>query len=339
MIDTYNKLIMQKRLSRNHNNLGVSESQLRHIIYEELVHRHLVNEGLWDDTVNGVKKLSAYVTKQFKSVAVSWAKTITNKLSKLTTIPEDVKVVFGALKQAMQESGETFKMDETLLLAKELGSLGADGALLIVQQDLEGPVKERAKDADVKQEGCYLPEIYSVLVDHSFIDTSKEKLNEDFGVSAIAGIGLAIMGGLPLLFKGLYKLAIVMGALNTAELFKKAEHITHKFEQKVIDFAVPDKLSYALYKALAVKGVNLSKQGSLSLEEFQIDADKSGAMKKTQGLIYKTILIYFAIQGLAGVLKAGASLLGFVEGTATSVKGIELARGAQEVMKLVKTAA
>ena len=44
------------------------------------------------------------------------------------------------------------------------------------------------------------------------------------------------------------------------------------------------------------------------------------------------------MNGLVGVLKAGASLLGFVEGGATAVKGVELAIGAKEVANIVKAA-
>lgn len=318
---------------------AITEARIRQIIYEELVAQHLINEGIWDDVASGAKRLSAYVTKQFKSVAAGWAKAISERLGKLKEVPDDVKTVFGALKQAMQETGETFKMDETLKQAKELGELGKN-ALAIVEKDLEGPVHEKAKAAGTQAEGKYLPAAYAVLAERSYLTSSQKRLNEDFGVTTVMGLGLAVMGGLPMLFKGLHKLAGVLGAEGAAHMFEKAEHVTHAVEQKVVDFVVPDKLSYALYKILQKKGIKLSKgDEALTFEQFQIDADKSGAMKKAQGLIYKTLLIYFALQGLAGVLHAGASLLGFVEGAATSVKGVELAKGAQEIAKLVRAGA
>ena len=184
----------------------------------------------------------------------------------------------------------------------------------------------------------YFSSLYSVLREDSYIQNN-ERLNEDFGVSAVLGIGLAIMGGLPMLFKGLHKLAGVLGAENAAKLFEKAEHITHSFEQKTIDFIVPDKLSYVFYSILTKQGLKISNANEmLTFEEFQVNADKSEAMKKTQGIIYKILLIYFAINGIRGVLHAGASLLGFVEGTASSVKGIELARGAKELAVLIGAA-
>lgn len=321
---------------KRHNRI-ISEARLRQIIFEELVNQHLIEEGLWDDVKGGVKKLSAYVTKQFKSVAATWAKAISDRLAKMNQIPEDAKKVFAALKQGMEATGETFQMDETLKAAKELGKMGTAGALAIVQKDLEGSVHEKAKAAEVAQEGRYLPDIYSVLAEQTYIQGPKEQLTEDFGASTVLGLGLAIMGGLPLLFKGLHKLAHVLGAEGASHMFEKAEHVTHAFEQKVIDFAMPDRLAYAVYMSLWKTGIKLTK-GDEPLNEIEIKAEKEGieALKHCKGLVYKALLIYFAIQGLIGVLHAGASLLGFVEGTATSIKGVELARGAEEVANLIK---
>jgi hypothetical protein len=136
-----------------------------------------------------------------------------------------------------------------------------------------------------------------------------------------------------MVFKGLTKLAKVLGATKTVQVFEKAYSIAHHFEQKTIDLVVPDKLSYAIYKLLWKRGIKLSEH-QLEFLDFQLG--KEHAMARTQGLIYKALLIYFAWNGLQGVLHAGASLLGFVEGTATTVKGIELARGASEITKLIR---
>jgi hypothetical protein len=312
----------------------LSEARLRKIIYEELVRQYLIEEGLWDDVKSGVKKLSAYVSKQFSSVAASWAKLITDRVGKFNQIPDDAKKVMAALKEGMQATGETFQMDETLKAAKELGKIDA---LAIVQEDLEGPVKEKAQAAQVKGEGKYLSSIYVVLSEKKYVTGNAAPLNEDFGVTAAVGLGLAVMGGLPMLFKGLHKLADVLGAHKAAVLFEKAEKVTHHFEQKTIDFVMPDKLAHAVYMSLWKMGIKLTK-GDEPLNEIEIKAEKEGieALKKCKGLIYKCLLIYFAFNGIAGVLKAGASLLGFVEGTATTIKGVELAKGAVEVSKLVR---
>jgi len=326
---------MKKRTSMRP---SISEARLRKIVYEELVRAQLVNEGLWDDVKDGARKLSAYVSKQFQQVAAKWAKAITERLGKIGEIPNEAKQILQVVKQAMAETGESFKLDAGLKAAQELGKLGSDGALAVVQQDLEGPVHEKAKNAQVKGEGKYLPGIYAVLAENSYAaQMPKEKINEDLGVTTVLGVSLAIMGGLPMLFKGLEKLAHALGASGAAALFEKAEHVTHSFEQKTVDFVMPFKLAYAVYLGLWKMGIKLTK-GEEPLNELEIKAEDEGkkAMAQCKGLVYKVLLIYFAIQGIAGVLKAGASLLGFVEGTATTVKGIELARGAEEIVKLVR---
>ena len=329
------KLVIRRKVVRRPK---LTEAKLRKIIVEELVRKHLIEEGMWDDVAGGVKKLAAYVTKQFKSVAGKWATTISEKVAKLSAIPDDVKKLLGIVKNAMSQTGEAFKLDETLQIAKKLGEITPDKALQIVDSDFEGPVKERVASVTTKSEGTFIPSIYVTLTETSYINSrpDSELLRESFGLAAGLGVGLAIMGGLPMLFKGLHKLADVLGAKKTSDLMKHAEHVTHAFEQKTIDFVMPDKLAYAVYAGLWKMGVKVSKGEEIQpFMNFQIDEDKSGSMQKTKGLVYKVLLIYFAFNGIKGVLHAGASLLGFVEGTATTVKGVELAKGAHELSKLV----
>ena len=227
----------------------------------------------------------------------------------------------------MKESGESITLDDNLKIAKQLGKTNA---LAEVESDLLGPIHDKAET---------MAEAYVVLNNNTYIKQEKQQINE-FGVTAVAGVSLAIVGGLPMLFKGLKKLAKILNAEKAAELFDKAEHITHAIEEKVIDYIVPDKLSYQIYKALNARGFHVSKSTELmSYDDYVKNADGSDARKKTDGLVYKAMLIYFAFNGLIGVLKAGASLLGFVEGGATAVKGIELAKGASDVAKIVRGAA
>ena len=306
--------------------LVITETQLRHLIQEELVRNYLLQEGLWDDVKSGVKKLSKAVTEKFKNLASDWAKIIIEKLDELKSLPTEINSVVDALKIGMKESGESLTLDDNLKAAKELGKINAIG---VVESDLSGPVHANAEA---------MSEAYSVLNTESYI-RQKKQLNE-LGVTAVAGLSLAIVGGLPMLFKGLKKLALALKSEKAAELFEKAEHVTHAVEEKVIDYIVPDKLSYQIYKALNARGFHVSKSTELmSYDDYVKNVDGSDARKKTDGLVYKAMLIYFAFNGLIGVLKAGASLLGFVEGGATAVKGIELAKGAADVSKIVRGAA
>lgn len=308
--------------------MHTGEARFKRIDRAEIERRRL-QEGIWDDVRTGVAKLAMYVTKQFGAVAAKWAVTIRDDLSKMGTIPDDVRAVFDATKQGMQATGESMTMTPGLKAAKELGQLDKDKVLAIVEKDLEGPVKEKAQAAN---EGLHVRALYKVLAE-TRLEPEPSRLDESLTVGTVMGVGLAIMGGLPMLFKGLHKLANVLHAERCAEMFEKAYHVVHHFEEKTIDLVVPDKLSYFVYGVLWKRGLKLSKH-HLEFLDFQLG--KEHAMQKTQGLIYKAILIYFAWNGLQGMLHAGASLLGFVEGTATTVKGIELARGATEIATIVR---
>ena len=313
----------------------ITEARLREIIQEELERQYLIEAGLWDDVKDGVKKLSDYVSKKFKSAAAQWASSINEKIQALSEQSSDVNIVMSAIKSGMNETGESIPLDETLQMAK---SLEKENALAAVESDLAGPVRSAAEK--MQKSGKAIGEVYSILTTNEYI-CQKKMLNE-MGPGTILGFGLAVVGGLPLLFKGLHSLAGYLNAPRIAALFEKAEHVSHAFEEKVVDYAIPDRLSYAIYKFLFEKGFHVTgkkgkgKKGPLSFEQYKSDADKTGARKKTEGLAYKALLIYFAVNGLIGVLKAGASLLGFVEGGATAIKGVELARGAEEVANIVR---
>lgn len=312
----------------------VADSQVRQIVQEEMI-LYLLEEGLWDDVKAGAIKLRKLVTKQFGQQAPKWGQTIQNKLSKFE-MPDDVKLGIAALKAGMKESGESIELDDALKAAKELGKYNKEKALALTQADLEGPVHEFAKKIQqkgVQAEARYFSQIYKALFD---CPTDHENLNEVDLVGAF-GIGLAVLGGLPMLFKGLEKIAHAVHAERLTKFFTAAEHVTHAFEVKTINAVVPDKLSYAAYKFLHSRGLKFSKETKDLLEfgEFLYDEDGSHAKKQVNGLLYKSLLLYFAFNGLAGVLHAGASLVGFVEGTATAVKGVELARGATELAALI----
>jgi hypothetical protein len=307
----------------------VSEKRIRSIVQEEIVRRKLIEEGIWDDVKDGVKKLSQKVTQKLQSSAGDWAKSIKEKLGTLGEMPEDVKTIVSALKAGMAETNESISLDDTLKIAKEIGK---EDALAIAAEDLEGPVKDAAASL---QKGENVAEVYSALCNEDYISSRSSPINE-MGVVTVAGFGLALVGGLPMLFKGLAYLAKLLKAPRLEKLFKKAHHVAHHIEEKVVDWIVPDRLSYAVYKFLNKKGFHVTKNNKLlSYDDFKSNADKSGARKKTDGLIYKALLIFFALNGLGGILKAGASLLGFIEGAATAVKGVELATGAGEVAAIV----
>ena len=314
----------------------ITEAQVRRIAQEEMFLR-MLEEGIWDDVKAGAVKLRSLVGRKFGKVAQKWGQAIQDRLSKLQ-IPDDVNVAMQALKTGMKETGESITLDDNLKLAKELGSVTKEKALALAQEELEGPVHQLAaslqKQASPQAEARHYAKIYSVLIETPL--NERQQLNE-FGISGVVGVGLAVMGGLPMMFKGLEKLAHLLHANKLAHLFEKAEHVCHAFEVKTINKVMPDRLSYVVYKFLHNKGLRFKGEKDdhlLNLQEYVKDADGSNAMHRVNGLIYKAVLIYFAFNGLAGVLHAGASLVGVVEGAATTVKGVELARGAMEIAAL-----
>lgn len=327
---------MHRTMKRNKQQ--ITEARFRKIVQEELIRQYLVQEGIWDDVQSGAKKLSAYVSKQFKTVAAKWASAIKEKLAHFDEMPPEIKQVIGVLQTSMKESGESIKLDEGLQDAKRLGSLGVKGALSIVEEDFAGPVKDAASNFQSnKTESFDVVGSYKTLSDQSYIKGvyPRRQLQEMLGATTVVGVLLATMGGLPMLFKGLHTLASKLHAEKTAELFEKAEKVTHHFEQKVITGVIPDKLAYYIYLGLWKLGIKLTHTKE-PYNELEIKVEKGGpqALVKAKNLMYKMLLIYFAWSGFMGVLHAGASLLGFVEGGATAVKGIELARGASEIAKL-----
>lgn len=149
------------------------------------------------------------------------------------------------------------------------------------------------------------------------------------------GVALGMMGGLPMLFSGLRKLASWIKAESIAKIFEKAYHITHTLEKKTIDFIIPFKLGYSVYKGLWNIGIKYTKGNKpLSEDEAKNTEEGKKAMAKVENLVYKVLLVFFAWDGIKGALHAGASLLGFVEGAASAVKGVEIASAAEELIKL-----
>ena len=62
----------------------------------------------------------------------------------------------------------------------------------------------------------------------------------------VVGIILALIGGIPMLINGLHRLAKKMQLTKTAGMFAHMHHIAHNFENKAIDWVVPDILSYSV---------------------------------------------------------------------------------------------
>ena len=323
----------------------ISEAKLRKIIREELTRQYIVQEGLADDAKQGIVKLTKAVKDKIKGKAKELAAKISEAMATFNSMPDELKTLINAIKKGMKESGESLKLDDTLKDAKKFGSTDFKAA---AESDFQNLKDNAANLSNAKTES--LLKLNSVLLVEDF---SSEKLILNESLVGLVGIGLATIGFLPMLFAALKKVATWLKCPKIAESMEKAEHFFHKFEEKVIDYVVPDKFSYKVYLAFQgtpfSSGLKLSAGDDIiSFEDYTSDKakayEKSGkeskhsrsVRSKVDGLIYKGLLIFFLWEGIQGVLHSGASMLGIVEGSASAVKGVELAKAAEEIAIAVR---
>ena len=320
---------------RNMASIELQESRVREIVQEEMFLHVMMQEGIWDDVVDGVQKLKAAATKKFGSAAGPWAKSLKQTLAEIGKRPGEVDDMIKVIMSAMKESGESIRMDSTLTAAKQVGQVSPQEALAMAQADLAGPVHDKAEKASqsAKSEALYLGGMYEILLERECLIQKRRQLQplNEVGIIGAVGLGMATLGGSLMLFRGLAKLAGWLGAEKLQNFFSKITHALHKVEHKAIDIAIPDRLAHIVYTFLFKRKLRIAGPKMLSLKEFRSDATGKHAMAVTKGLIYKVLLIYFAWNGIEGAIKAGASMLGFVEGAASTVKGVEIASGAGEL--------
>jgi len=62
------------------------------------------------------------------------------------------------------------------------------------------------------------------------------------------------------------------------------------------------------------------------------------AKQKVESLIYKLLLVYFAAEGISGLLHSTSAALATAEGAASTVKAVEIATGIVDAVSIVKKA-
>lgn len=235
-----------------------------------------------------------------------------------------------------QQTGEKLPIDDTLKLAQSLANL-SNAAINEINQErqkISNLPQVKGGTQTPAQEG-FVREITDIISEGNATH-KKEFLNEVLTPTVVFGFLLAIVGGTPMLLKALYKLAKKLQLTNTAKALNHAYHVAHKIEEKVVDYAIPDKLSYGLYINLWKKGFKVRGSGAtkkpFTYEEYS--AGTGNARHQVEGLVYKMLLTYFFVHGGIGAIKAGISMMGVAEGAATSVKAVELAGAVGEVAEL-----
>lgn len=312
----------------------ITESQVRKLIQEELFYQAVLEEGIWDDVKSGTKKLISATTKQVARSGL--AKKARQAFDSLSTMPDEVKQVISALKKGMAKTGEKINYDDTLKLAKEIGNLNVDKMGAVLAQDLKGPVHAKAETLSESEwynglEPC-LNEINVAF--NECINSKKDSLNES-GLIGTVGLSLAGFGGLLFALKGLRKLALWLGAEKTADVLHKVHHVLHNLEEQVIATVVPTRLSYVVYRILVSEGLRLQQkqQRVLTFEEYR--KGMLDVKPKVEKLVYSALLVFLAWNGIKAAIQAGISLLGFAEGTASVIKGAEIAQAAAYIGDIV----
>jgi len=292
-------------------------------------------KGAANSAWEGIKGKVAQATSGAKSM-------MTKKMADLAKAYPQAQQDFAQLKQIETQSGEKLPVTPMLKMAAGLPALvksakqeiasDTSASQQVAQQAAKAAPQAQAQEAYVLFVGDLLRETTNSALKSEQValnEATKQQLNE-FGVTAAAGITLGAIGGVPMLLKGLYKLASFLKMPKTSQAFQHAYHVAHHFEEKVIDYAVPDKLSYLWYKAQQ-KVVTKDGSPAMSIEEYST----SDIRKKVEMRIYKIALIYFMIHGLHGAMEAGLSLMGATEAAATTVKAVEIGTEVIEVASAI----
>lgn len=316
--------------------LLLTEQELRDIIEDESLSYAMMNEGIWDDVKDGALKLRKQVANKFGSSISKWVGPLRQLLAKHDDHKSEIEDGFKLIKEAMSQSGESFHMDDTLKLAKKLSQMSSDSAIGVIQSEMDGPHQLAQQLQSNKQESLYMAGCYNILVESDTVE-GIESLNEALGVTTVAGLILGGFGGAHLLFKGLAKIAKFLHMPKSAELFNHWSHVLHHTEEKVLDKVVPDKLAYFFYKlgrkaaSKFVPFVTPKRKTPFKYEQFVKNDEIRLSVKKA---MYKMLLAWLLFHGITGAIKAGMSILGIAEGTASAVKGIEVATGVSELIAL-----
>jgi len=317
--------------------LLISEQELRKIVDDETLSFAMMNEGIWDDVKDGAIKLRKLTTNKFGNAISKWVGPLKKLLAEHDSQKSNIDQGFGLIKDAMSKSGESFHMDKVLIAAKKLSQMSSDDAINIVQEELKtGPHELAQKLQAEKKESVYMAGCYSVLAEHNTLE-GIEQLNESLGVTTVAGLILGGFGGLHLLFNGLSKLASFLHMKKSAEMFGHWSHILHHTEEAILDKVVPNKLAYFFYKIARTASSKIvpfvipKRRTPFKYKEFVDNKEIRMQVKKA---MYKLLLAWLLFHGITGAVKAGMSIMGIAEGTASAVKGVEIATGVSELIAL-----
>lgn len=308
--------------------MSTEDEYVRNIVRQEAFYREILDEGLWSDVKSGAKRLINAVTKSIDTSLFAKAK---EALASLDSLPNEAKEIVDITRSAMNKTGEKIPLTESLKLAKEVGSLTTQSVGEMLASDLKGPIHSKAKELQSESVGHALVELKVSLNELQ----NNKNLNEG-GILGILGLSLAGFGGLLFLLTGLEKLARFLGADKIASVIHKVHHVLHVIEEKTIDLIIPDRLSYVVYRAIRKRGFTAQSSVNRELSFDEYSSDFEGVRKKTEKLVYAAFLLFLAWNGITAAVNAGISLLGFAEGTASVIKGVEIGQAAAHIADIIE---
>lgn len=309
--------------------------------YEELQKyvEYVINEDL-SDMILKIKQFggSAWegAKSKFLKTTGAFKKASSSLSQRMQQLKSGIAPIVQIINQAQQESGEKLPVDQNMRIAAALPRHAAIAQAEISSEKNE--VEQAIKSRTSTQQESYFRKLDTILEEA----VPKQKINEALTPVTIVGFMLATMGGSVMLFKGLEKLAKKFGLEKTAKAFHSTYHVAHAIEEKVVDYVIPDRLSYLIYSKLWRRGFKLKTSPSAQKNEmlaFEVYRKNAyGSRHKVENLVYKIILGYFLVNGAIGMFKAGISLLGVAEGTATAIKAVEVATAAGAALELFEPA-
>lgn len=167
----------------------------------------------------------------------------------------------------------------------------------------------------------------------------ESQLDEALGFTTLVGLFYAVVGGVPLLLAALAKATKMLGFTKAHEALKHAHQVMHHVESRIIDYTVPDRLSYAVYTRAWARGWRVAKYVGrddmykpVSFDAYRADDDLRGMC---DGTLYKMMLLYLAVGGFVHLMDAPLSALFVADATATSVKSVEIGKGMQKAARVV----
>jgi hypothetical protein len=302
------------------------EALLREWIREELASGRL-DEGVLDTLKGTIAKLARSLSSKLDAGV--------SALRKSEAAAEDLTDI------VLDAEGGT----KVVSAINRLGSDFKDAAEAVMGHDVKPPA---ANEAALKAAMPILLELNGTLSQKS----GARRLDE-VGAFEVVGLGLGLVGGIPLLLKGLYKLAKLFKMGKAADLLKRMYEAAHHLEEGFVDVVIPDRVSYAIYTKYQ-EARHPEKVANFKVWEAEPDSAVSRAIKPAQRILsaeeyanspqrkklekglYVVLLTPWLINGLLALKHFISNVINWAEGAATAVKGLEAGELASMTAELIQ---